>query len=79
MDMTMEIDDFKHAWQTLDRRLEQQHAMQFDLFRDTKMSKVRAGLRLLQTVQVVQITCGALLMLLFAPFWVEHRDRKSVV
>lgn len=74
MDTTMDIEDFKQAWQTLDRRLEEQHAMQLSLFRDTKLSKLRSGLRLLRTGQAVQIVCGALLMLLFAPFWVQHRD-----
>jgi len=70
----MELDEFKLAWQTLDRRLEQQHAMQLNLFRETKLSKVRSGLRMLRTGQVIQIACGALLMLLFAPFWIEHLD-----
>lgn len=74
MDTTMELDDLKQAWQTLDRRLEQQHAMHLNLFRETKLLKVRAGLRLLQTGQVIQIVCGALLMFLFAPFWIEHHD-----
>ena len=79
METTMDIDDFKQAWQTLDRRLEQQHEMQLNLFRDTKLSKVRSGLRLLRTGQAIQIACGAILMLLFAPFWVEHLDVLHLV
>ena len=75
----MELDDMQLAWQTLDRRLEQQHAMQLSLFRDTKLSKVRSGLRLLRSGQVIQIACGAILMLLFAPFWVEHLDVPHLV
>ncbi len=73
MDTTMELDDFKQAWQTLDRRMEQQHAMQLNLFRETKLSRMRSGLRLMRSGQVLQIICGVLLMLVFAPFWIEHR------
>lgn len=70
----MEFDDLQSAWQTLDRRLEQQNAMQLNLIREGKLSKVRSGLRWLQTGQILQILWGAALVLVFAPFWIEHRD-----
>lgn len=51
----MELDDMKAAWQTLDRRLEQQHALNLQLFRDSRADKARSGLRPLFRGQVAQI------------------------
>ena len=45
MDATMELDDFKSAWQTLDRRLAQQNAIKLAEFRDRKLGAARASLR----------------------------------
>ena len=69
----MELDDFKQAWQSLDRRLEQQHVLNLQLFKDGKLDETRRGLRPLKLGQGVQIVAGAILMLLAAPFWVQHR------
>ncbi len=41
----MELDDFKQAWQSLDRRLEQQHVLNLQLFKDGKLDETRRGLR----------------------------------
>lgn len=70
----MELDEMKQAWQTLNRRLEQQQALNLQLFRDDRLEKVQRKLRPLWWGQVLQIAGGALVMLTFAPFWVEHRD-----
>lgn len=74
METTMELDDLKTAWASLDRRLEQQHALNLQLFRDTRVSKIQFGLRPLIVGQSIQIAVGALICLLFALFWVAHRD-----
>jgi hypothetical protein len=70
----MELDDFKLAWQALDRRLEQQHTLNVLLYRDTRLDKARRSLRPLVWGQSLQIAAGVCVMLLFAPFWIEHRD-----
>ena len=75
----MELDDFKQVWQSLDRRLEQQHGLNLQLFKDGKLDKTRRGLRPLKLGQGVQILVGAILMLLAAPFWVEHRDTPHLL
>lgn len=70
----MELDDFFAAWQTLDRRLEQQHFDHQQWFRDSRIARARSGLRALARGQIGQLIAGATLMFWFAPFWVEHRD-----
>ena len=70
----MELDDFKQAWQTLDRRLERQNEINLHLYSDGKLRKVRAGLRPLFWGQVAQIIFGVLLMLMAGSFWVDHHD-----
>ena len=69
----MELDDFKTAWQTLDRRLEQQYALDFQVFKDGRISKIKSALRPLVLGQIAQIVCGVLLVIVFSRFWVAHR------
>ncbi|MGH8427667.1 MAG: hypothetical protein ACRES7_06765 [Gammaproteobacteria bacterium] len=68
----MELDDFKSAWQSLDHRLGQQHALNLQLFRDTRLDRLRRGLRPLKWGQAIQMMIGVGGTLLFAPFWIEH-------
>lgn len=74
MESTMEIDDFKQAWQTLDRRLERQNAINLRLYSDGKLANARAGLRPLVWGQVLQMVFGVLLMLVAGSFWADHHD-----
>lgn len=75
----MELDDFKSAWQTLDQRLGQQHALNLQLFRDTRLDKLRRGLRPLKWGQIVQILIGIAGSLLFAPFWITHLHEPGLL
>lgn len=70
----MELDDLKIAWQTLDRRLDTQAALNLHIFKDGKLDKVRRGLRPLFWGQIVQMLCGVALVLLSVSFWTTHRD-----
>ena len=70
----MELDDLKLAWQTLDRRLEQQSALNLHIFKDGKLDKMRRGLRPLLWGQAIQIVIGALIALWGGGFWTEHLD-----
>ncbi len=74
METTMELDDFKQAWQTLDARLERQNAINLRLYTDGKLDKARAGLRPLVWGHLLQMLFGVLLMLLAGSYWVGHRD-----
>ncbi|MEQ1512898.1 MAG: hypothetical protein ABL934_09490 [Lysobacteraceae bacterium] len=58
MDTTMELDELKQAWHTLDKRLQQQNALQFDAFRERKASSIKASLRPLFWGQLVQMLFG---------------------
>jgi hypothetical protein len=45
METTMELDDLKSAWQSMEQRLERQSALHLHLFHERKLDKARAGLR----------------------------------
>jgi hypothetical protein len=68
----MELDEMKNAWLALDRQLERQEALNLATFRGTRLDRVRASLRPMLIGRIVQIGAGALLALMFAPFWIEH-------
>ena len=75
----MEFDDMKQAWQALDRRLEQQHALSLQLFRDGRMDTLRRGLRPLVWGQAVQMLVGAAGLLVLAPILIAHRHDPAVL
>jgi hypothetical protein len=77
--MTMELDDFKQAWQVLDRRLAQQHALNLQWFRDGRLDRLRRGLRPLVWGQAMQMSIGALGLLVLAPIWIAHRHDPAVL
>lgn len=68
----MELDDFKQAWQGLDRRLERQRALNAQLFVESRLDKLRHGLRPLVWAQVAQIALGLLVAVLAGAFWVAR-------
>lgn len=68
----MELDDMKLAWQALDRRLEQQHALNLQLFRDGRMDKLRRGLRPLVWGQILQMAIGIVLAGVAVAFWIPR-------
>ena len=70
----MELDEMKQAWQVLNQRLDQQQSLNLQLLRDVRLDKTQRKLRPLWWGQLFQIGGGVVVMLLFAPFWVEHRD-----
>src|SRR5450432_2267058 len=70
----MELDDLKSAWQTLDRRLDAQTALNLHIFKDGKLDKARRGLRPLAWGQAFQMVCGVALIVLSVSFWSAHLD-----
>ncbi len=70
----MELDDLKTAWQTLDRRLDAQTALNLHILKDGKLDKARRGLRPLAWGQALQILCGIALIVWAVPFWSAHLD-----
>jgi hypothetical protein len=79
METAMELDDLKHAWQTLDRRVDAQAALNLHMLRDNKLDKMRGGLRPLVFGQAIQIVAGALVALWGGAFWTEHLDATHLL
>lgn len=74
MDTAMELDELKQAWQTLDRRLQQQNAMQFQLLREKRIDRMKSSLRPLLWGQIIQILFGVCMLLIGVDVWTSHRD-----
>lgn len=74
MDMTMELDDLKLAWQALGRQMERQEAIQWQLLRDRKLDRVRRGLWPLALGQVLQLGLGIGLILLGIGCWTRNAE-----
>lgn len=75
----MELDDFKAAWQALDRRLSEQNALSFTLLKERKVTQAKAQLRPLVIGQWVQLLAGIVMSLLFGSFWVDHLDKPHLL
>jgi hypothetical protein len=70
----MELDDMKLAWQTLDRRLDLQNALNLHQFREGKLDKARSKLRRLYWAKIVQILFGDALIYFGIMSAIRHRD-----
>lgn len=68
----MELDEMKLAWQALDARLEHQHALSLQLFRDSRLNKLRRGLRPLVWGQAIRFSVGVLCTVMGGWFWTTH-------
>lgn len=74
MDTTMELDDLKSAWATLDARLARSDALNLRLLRDRSLDTTRGRLRPLFWGQLAQIAFGLALVAIAVAFWTQHRD-----
>ncbi len=70
----MELDDMKAAWKTLDERLATQATLNFHIYKEGKLDRMKRGLRPLAVGQVLQILLGAGLVGLAVAFWPDHID-----
>jgi hypothetical protein len=68
----MEIDEMKQAWQTLDRRLEEQSALSGHLFRESRVEKAERGLRPMIWRMRLQVLFGIAFIVLGAVAWSGH-------
>ena len=75
----MELDDLKTAWHSLDRRLQQQHDLNVQLFRQNKLDRMQSGLRPLFWGQIAQILFGVLFIALAALLWMSHPVDAAVI
>jgi len=75
----MELDDLKGAWQILDRRLQQQSALNLHIFREGKLDKVRANLRRLYWGKIVQILFGDALIYFGVMSTIRYHDTPHLL
>ena len=80
MDITMELDDFKSAWQTLDQRLQLNNSLKLHELRERTLAKTRSNLRPLFWGQIAQILfMGIPCILLAAVLWMSEPAFASVI
>jgi hypothetical protein len=72
--MSMELDEMKQAWQKLNRRLDQQQALNLQLYRESRLDKLHHGLRPLVWGQSIQLAFGVLFMLAGTAYWTGHME-----
>lgn len=66
---SIDLDDFKQAWQRLDARLAQQNALAFEAFRDRRVQTMRRRLWPLYGGQVLQMLTGVALIVVGVYGW----------
>lgn len=75
----MELDEMKLAWQALGAKLEQQHALGMQLFRESRLDKLRRGLHPLLWGQALQLATGIVLAVCGGALWATHLRRTDVL
>jgi hypothetical protein len=77
-DTSLEFDDLKQAWQSLDRRLARFEAIAFDAVRERRLDAVRASLRPLRWGQRLQIPFGVIVIVLSIASWRDQWEMVNV-
>ena len=78
-EQSMELDELKIAWQSLDRRIDQQNRLAWADLRERKLEKARVGLRPLYWGQVLQSVLGIPVVLLGVATWSRNLDVTSLL
>jgi hypothetical protein len=79
METTMELDELKAAWQSLDRQLQRQKDINLQLLTETRLRKARAGLRWLLLSGICQVAVGVLVTVFCATFWIAHLRQPALM
>jgi hypothetical protein len=77
-DRSLDFDDLKQAWQSLDRRLARFEAIAFDAVRERRLDAVRASLRPLRWGQRLQIPFGVIVIVLSIASWRDQWEMVNV-
>ena len=78
-DTPLDLDQFKQAWQQLDRRLAAHEALAFQSFRDGRMRSLRRRLWPLYGGQIAQMAFGIACILVGVFAWSRHWPTLPVV
>jgi len=68
----MELDDLKTAWRELDRKLDDNRALNLQVFRELKLDKTRSALRQLAAGPLAELLLNGLGLLLLGSFLADH-------
>ncbi|MFZ2236675.1 MAG: serine/threonine protein kinase [Dokdonella sp.] len=79
METTMDIDELKAAWQTLDRRLDQQNRINLLQYTEQRVTNAKSRLRPLYWGQLLQLVSGVVMLALGVSVWSSHRDVLSLL
>ena len=79
MDTTMELDDFKSAWQALDARLARHDRLQLELLREHRLHQARRNLRPLHVGLLLQLLLGIGLVALGVACWTRNLDAGGLL
>lgn len=77
--VSIDLDEFKQAWQRLDRRLAAQQALAFQAFRDGRVRTLRRRLWPLYGGQIVQMAVGSAMVAFGVYGWSRHWPMTPVV
>ena len=75
----MELDDFKSAWQSLNRRLQLENTLKLNDLRELKLDRARGSLRPLFWGQIAQILFGIPFILLASLLWMSQPVHASSI
>ena len=75
----MELDDFKSAWQSLNRRLQLENTLKLNDLRELKLDRARGSLRPLFWGQIAQILYGIPFILLASLLWMSQPVHASSI
>lgn len=70
----MELDELRQAWHAMERKLDQQQALNLRLFTESRVDKARRHLRWLLLGQCAQLAIGLLVTVLSARFWIANHE-----
>jgi hypothetical protein len=79
MDIPMELDELKQAWQSLDRRLEQQNTLHRALLHERGIGKLRSRLRPLFWGQLLQMLLGIVTVIAGVWLWKSFHTVPAVL
>ena len=79
METMMELDELKSAWQTLDRHLQRQSALNLHIFVEGKLDKVRTSLRRLYWGKIAQILFGDALIYFGIMSTIRYHDTPHLL
>ena len=78
-DVSLDLDEFKEAWQRLDRRLAAHQALAFQVFREGRVRSLRRRLWPLYGGQIAQVALGGAMIAAGVFGWARHAGLPHLV